>query len=97
MSRGGSILVSDIAFNPVKGVLRPAEGSNEGKTSALLDDQAKADYSKIKWTHPHCGCVWVSSFINFQRNDDPLADEKLRFAAWCVRQAELSVRLPRFH
>ena len=30
-----------VIFNPVKGVLRPAEGANEGKTSALSDDQAK--------------------------------------------------------
>ena len=30
-----------VAYNPVKGVLRPAEGSNEGKTPALSDDQAK--------------------------------------------------------
>jgi site-specific recombinase XerD len=30
-----------VTFNPVKGVLRPAEGANEGKTSALSDAQAK--------------------------------------------------------
>jgi integrase len=30
-----------VTFNPVKGVLRPAEGANEGKTPALSDEQAK--------------------------------------------------------
>ncbi len=30
-----------VAHNPVKGVMRPAEGANEGKTSALSDAQAK--------------------------------------------------------
>ena len=31
-----------VAYNPVKGVSRPKEGSNEGKTPALSDDQARA-------------------------------------------------------
>lgn len=33
---------NSIAINPVRGVDRPAEGANEGKTPAISDDQARA-------------------------------------------------------
>ena len=81
-----------VTHNPVKGVKRPTEGSNEGKTPALSDAQVRAmldapDSETLKGKRD--AALLATLFFHALRNDE-LARLKVlslqqRHGLWCLR------------